>query len=137
MKRVFVLMLLAVGIDAVYAETRFTIHARNVIINGGTVYIGIYCNEKAYTRKTPDIVLRAHPVNEVVSQEVTLPEGEYVIGIHQDRNGNGEMDYGLFGIPQEPYGLSNMAGKIPGGYHRLKLRVTGDEGSIIIPLVKY
>jgi uncharacterized protein (DUF2141 family) len=31
-----------------------------------------------------------------------MAEGEYVIEIHQDGNGNEEMNYGIFGMPKEP-----------------------------------
>ena len=36
-----------------------------------------------------------------------LPFGEYAISVFQDRNGNGKLDTGLFGIPKEPFGFSN------------------------------
>jgi uncharacterized protein (DUF2141 family) len=70
-------------------------------------------------------------------QEITLPEGKYVIGIHQDNNGNGKMDYGLFSIPKEPHGFSNMRGKVPGNFNQLKIRVNNSNKNIIIPIVKY
>ena len=36
-----------------------------------------------------------------------LPYGEYAISVYQDRNDNGKLDTGLFGIPKEPFGFSN------------------------------
>ncbi len=36
-----------------------------------------------------------------------LPTGTYAVSILHDQNGNGKMDSGLFGIPKEPYGVSN------------------------------
>jgi len=38
-----------------------------------------------------------------------LPYGEYALSAYHDRNGNGELDTGLFGIPKEPIGTSNDA----------------------------
>jgi uncharacterized protein (DUF2141 family) len=38
-----------------------------------------------------------------------LPPGRYAIAAFQDINGNGALDTNLFGIPSEPYGLSNDA----------------------------
>ena len=38
-----------------------------------------------------------------------LPHGEYAISAYHDRNGNGKLDTGLFGIPKEPLGTSNDA----------------------------
>ena len=36
-----------------------------------------------------------------------LPPGAYAITCFHDINGNGELDTNLFGIPTEPYGVSN------------------------------
>jgi uncharacterized protein (DUF2141 family) len=66
-----------------------------------------------------------------------LTEGEYAIGVHQDSNENGEMDYWMFGIPKELFGFSNMRGKIPGNYNQLKFKINTNNERIIIPLVRY
>jgi uncharacterized protein (DUF2141 family) len=36
-----------------------------------------------------------------------LPYGEYAISVYQDKNDNGKLDTGLFGIPKEAFGFSN------------------------------
>ncbi len=36
-----------------------------------------------------------------------LPAGKYAVRIFQDENNNTKLDTGLFGIPKEPWGLSN------------------------------
>lgn len=36
-----------------------------------------------------------------------LPYGQYAISVYHDRNANGKLDTGLFGIPKEPLGTSN------------------------------
>ena len=36
-----------------------------------------------------------------------LPIGQYAVSVYQDRNNNGRLDTGLFGIPIEKYGFSN------------------------------
>ncbi len=38
-----------------------------------------------------------------------LPYGLYAISAYHDKNDNGELDSGLFGIPTEDYGFSNNA----------------------------
>lgn len=124
-------------INSVYAETKFTVEIHNVIKNDGIIYIGIYCNERSFKNKNPDIGLQINSINDTIFQEIPLAEGEYVIGIHQDTNGNGEMDYGIFGIPKEPFGFSNMRGKIPGSYNQLKFMVNKYSERMVIPLVKY
>jgi len=51
---------------------------------------------------------------------VTLPSGEYVVSMFQDKNGNGKLDTYLFNIPKEPIGLTNYFKKgIPGPYKKL------------------
>jgi uncharacterized protein (DUF2141 family) len=115
----------------------FTIEIHNVIINGGTIYLGIYFNEQFLKDKNPNISQQINSTKNILFQEIILPEGDYVIGLHQDTNGNGEMDYGLFGIPKEPYGFSNMKGKIPGNFDVLKYRIDITNTKIIIPMVKF
>jgi uncharacterized protein (DUF2141 family) len=121
----------------IYAEINFTIETNNITINGGTIYLGIYFNEQSFENKNPDIGLQIMPDNNIILQEIILPEGEYVIGLHQDTNGNGEMDYGIFGIPKEPYGFSNMKGKTPGKFNKLKIIINNSNNKIVIPLVRY
>jgi uncharacterized protein (DUF2141 family) len=121
----------------IYADVPFIIEIHGVTINGGTIYAGIFFNEKSYKENNPGRTLTIEPNNATVVYEIQMAEGEYVIGIHQDNNGNGEMDYGVFGIPKEPYGLSNMAGKIPGNYNSLKFRINGPNEKIILSFVVF
>ncbi|GAB5521300.1 MAG: DUF2141 domain-containing protein [Rhodothermales bacterium] len=39
----------------------------------------------------------------------SMPTGRYAIQVYHDENGNGKLDTGAFGIPQERYGFSNNA----------------------------
>lgn len=36
-----------------------------------------------------------------------IPFGQYAVAIYQDVNGNGKLDKGMFGIPDEPFAFSN------------------------------
>lgn len=36
-----------------------------------------------------------------------IPFGSYAVAIYQDVNGNGKLDKGMFGIPDEPFAFSN------------------------------
>lgn len=129
--------LILFGVNNMYAENIFTIEIHNIIINGGTIYMAIYFNEQSFKNKHPDITLQIMPNSINHLQEITLSEGEYVIAIFQDTNGNDKMDYGLFGIPKEPYGFSNMRGKTPGNYNQLKFRINNSNERITIPLVRW
>lgn len=133
---IFVLLFLAGNL---YADIPFTVEIRNVTVNGGTVYVSIYSNEESFKpdNAKPDIIMTIEPDNEIIIFEIQIPEGEYVIGAYQDANGNGDMDYNIFRIPKEPYGFSNMRGKIPGNYNKLKYKIDNQNRKIIIPLVMY
>jgi len=133
---VFIILILF-GLNNIFAENVFTVEIQNIIINRGTIYVAIYSDKQSFENKNPDIILQVIPDNIISVQEITLSEGEYVIAIFQDSNGNGKMDYSLFGIPKEPYGFSNMKGKTPGNYNQLKFRITNSNERIIIPLVKW
>ena len=138
MKKLWVFIILILfDLNNIFAENVFTVEIQNIIINGGTIYVAIYSDKQSFENKHPDIILQVIPDNFICILETTLSEGEYVIAIFQDSNGNGKMDYGLFGIPKEPYGFSNMEGKTPGNYNQLKFKITNSNKRIIIQLVKW
>jgi uncharacterized protein (DUF2141 family) len=37
----------------------------------------------------------------------SIPFGSYAVAVYQDVNGNGKLDKGMFGIPEEPFAFSN------------------------------
>ena len=51
------------------------------------------------------------PIKGLTSQFVfdLLPAGNYALGVAHDENGNHQLDYNLFRIPKEAYGISNDA----------------------------
>ncbi|WP_052731149.1 DUF2141 domain-containing protein [Spirosoma radiotolerans] len=51
------------------------------------------------------------PIEELTSLFVfdRLPAGNYALGVVHDENGNHRLDYNLFRIPREAYGISNDA----------------------------
>ena len=137
MRKIILVLIFLFCIKNIYADIPFNVEIRNIAVNGGTVYIGIYTDEESFKKTKPGRIIAVEPKSAVLIQEIQLPEGEYVIGLLQDANGNGYMDYGKFGIPKEPYGWSNMNGKIPGNFNQLKFRINNQNNRIIIPLVKY
>jgi uncharacterized protein (DUF2141 family) len=93
MKKIWCSVVLLFCINNIYAAIVFTIEIHNATVNSGVIYTGIYFTEQSFEDRNPDIVLQIDPINNTILQEIILSEGEYVIGIHQDTNGNGEMDY--------------------------------------------
>lgn len=58
-----------------------------------------------------------------------LPAGEYALIAYHDTNGNGEIDFRLFGMPKEPVAVSNNARGAfgPPRFDEAKFSVSGDE----------
>jgi uncharacterized protein (DUF2141 family) len=136
-KIIFLIIIIFFYVNTIFADVIFTVEIHNVTVNGGTIFLGFYSNEYSFRNENPDITLQIEPISTIIIQEIILPEGEYVIGVHQDTNGNGVMDYGLFGIPREPFGFSNMRGRIPGNFDQLKVNINNRSNRIIIPLVRF
>jgi uncharacterized protein (DUF2141 family) len=112
-----------------------TIEIQNVNINGGTIFGSIYYTETAYKNRTPDANFQIDPINQTIFKEILLPEGEYVISIYQDTNGNGKLDMGMFNIPKEPVGITNYTGGIPGNFNKLKINISNNIERITIRLL--
>ena len=122
----------------IHADIPFFLEIRNITVNGGLINIGYYTSQEAFSNQRPDWYTTIESTNETIIFEIRFPAaGEYMIGIHQDSNGNRAMDYGLFGIPREPYGFSNLRGRAPGNFNQLKFKVTNPNEKIIIPLVRF
>jgi len=65
-----------------------------------------------------------------------LAAGEYAVSCYHDRNGNGRLDRGAFGVPTEPYGFSNDArGSFgPPKYRKARFRFEGGTTTIGVSL---
>jgi uncharacterized protein (DUF2141 family) len=115
-------------------EHTVIVEITGVTIDGGNVIVSIYSNERDYRRDIPFKKIILESQNTIVSQEVTLPEGEYLIAAFQDTNNNGKLDTNIFGVPREPAGLTNYSGGIPRGFHRHKVPVNENTLKITVHL---
>jgi uncharacterized protein (DUF2141 family) len=135
----FLLLLPALWVFAeplpLFAQTntplRVSVEIRNVTAGGGTVHIGVF-GEAAYKINTPDMEFFFEPAAPVLRAKLSLPAGEYVLVVYQDANGNGELDSGLFGLPKEPFGLSNWTGGLPGSFTKRKVLIRGNSAEPVI-----
>ena len=119
-------------------ESAVILEFTGVKINGGAVYAAVYDSAEALKNEQPCRRFMLEPVSAVVSVETQLNEGYYRISVFQDENGNGELDTGLFGIPKEPFGISNYSGRgIPGNFERLKLWIGQDTEKVTVNLSYY
>lgn len=62
--------------------------------------------------------------------------GTYGVQVHHDENGNGEMDFGLLGIPKEGFGFSRDAkpGFGPPDFDEVKFEVAGEDVYLTVTL---
>jgi uncharacterized protein (DUF2141 family) len=88
------------------AGAKLTITINGVVAAPSELRIGLY--EEANYDGAPKLgqqVPATAPQTVVVFED--LPPGRLAVKILQDLNGNGEMDSTMFGVPEEPFGLSN------------------------------
>jgi len=118
---------------------RIIIEITNVVINGGRIYLTICSTAENFRNETPDFTFILEAQNTNVFQELSLPNGEYVISAFQDANNNQRLDYNLFGVPRELVGMSNYFGRgYPSkNFDRQKILVNNSTGTITIGLYKF
>ncbi|MCW3124931.1 MAG: uncharacterized protein JWO03_589 [Bacteroidetes bacterium] len=77
----------------------------------GRLYISIYDSQEAFLKIGKETATNVVVVNRKDTVVETcfsgLAPGWYAIALYHDEDDNKKMNTGLFGIPLEPYGLSN------------------------------
>jgi len=118
-------------------EINTTIEINGVIVNGGLVYVVVYSNENDYKNETAFTQFILQPENSSLKYSLDLPEGEYVVSAYQDKNGDKELNSGLFGIPSEPVGKTNYNLRgAPGGFNKLKTPINRNSSKLIVNMGK-
>jgi uncharacterized protein (DUF2141 family) len=114
---------------------RINIEITGVNVNGGSVHVGVFTNERDHRRDIPFVTFILESTDVILTYELELPEGECLVWGFQDTNNNGKLDTGFFGIPKEPIALTNYAGKgIPGGFRKHKVPVNNSTVKISVNL---
>jgi uncharacterized protein (DUF2141 family) len=79
----------------------------------GNVYIAVYDSESTWLGD--EVVMHKKVViadamdGELVRTELQLPMDEYAVSVFHDKDGNGELNTNLIGIPKEPIAVTNNA----------------------------
>ena len=76
----------------------------------GKLYVSIYKDQESFLKigkETATNVIRVKSDTVVETCFSGLAPGWYAIALYHDEDDNHKMNTGLFGIPLEPYGLSN------------------------------
>jgi uncharacterized protein (DUF2141 family) len=110
-----------------------TIEINGVIVNGGSVYVAVYSNENNYKAETPYVKFILEPVKTAITHYLELPNGEYVVSVFQDRNGDGKLNFTIFGIPTEHIGITNYSRRgAPSGFNKLKTPINNSSTKLIV-----
>jgi len=137
-KKCFLLGVLLLAAGYSFAdEINTTIEINGVTVNGGLVYVSVYSNDNDYKNDKAFTQFILQPENKVLTYSLDLPEGEYVVSVYQDKNGDGELNTGLFGIPSEHIGKTNYNLKgAPGDFNKLKAPVNSTSATLVVNIGK-
>jgi uncharacterized protein (DUF2141 family) len=126
------------GIEASAQEIQAELRILNVEPKGGTVYVAVYESAESYKAQKAYKGFILVPESGTLRLSLSLPKGEYMFSIFQDRNGNGKLDTNFLGIPKELVGISNYDGKgIPGGFDKQKILLDGSRKVVEIRLIDF
>jgi uncharacterized protein (DUF2141 family) len=139
MKKMLLLLFFLLYSTSIFAnQLNVTIEINEVLPNQGKIIIAIFNSKNGYKKNIPYKALMIDSTSTTLLVDEVLPNGEYVISMFQDKNGNGKLDTYFFGIPKEPIGLTNYFKKgIPGGFNKLKIQVNEDKMIIKIKMIHY
>jgi uncharacterized protein (DUF2141 family) len=135
--KVLIALCLSLFFIAPVFAINITIEINRITVRGGQVHIAVYSNEIDYKNEKYYAGFVLEPTAATMTHTVDLPEGEYVVAVFQDVNGNGVLDYNFFRIPKEPVGITNYDSQlVPGGFQKLKVPVNSGTGKITVNLRK-
>ena len=116
--------LLLTGSAARVQAQCLTLEVRDIDRVQGFLYVAVY--------SSPDNFLKKLDKTVIVPCE-GLPKGTYALALFQDLNGNGTLDTGAFGIPQEPTAFSNDAQGVmgPPSFEECSFTLRGDTTLVV------
>jgi uncharacterized protein (DUF2141 family) len=113
-----------------------TVTIADVATAEGEIMLVIYDSENNF-RKTETIATRKPAIKgNMVFSFPDLTAGDYALMVFHDRNGNGELDTNLMGMPKEPWGGSLQGKSVFGapGWSDTRFELADDGTSITITL---
>jgi uncharacterized protein (DUF2141 family) len=116
MKNIYTILLVIGALLAPTGHSSAQANCVKVSINGfrvttGKLYVSIYKNQDSFLKigkETATNVVRVNKNDTAIATCFSgLAPGWYAVALYHDEDDNGKMNSGIFGIPLEPYGLSN------------------------------
>jgi uncharacterized protein (DUF2141 family) len=101
------LLLSTLVAPALAAEVK--VQVNNLTANKGKLYASLCTSEKFMVARCDFEIVLAVKQDKAQLVFNNLDAGQYAVSIFYDVNSNGKLDSSLFGIPEEPTGVSNNA----------------------------
>jgi len=109
LKHIFAGLLTAVFVVTSAGAAELTVDVGNVTSDKGSVVVTVYGSEKDFLGDGLATLKQPATPGRMTFLFAGLRPGDYTASVYHDKNGDDEMNTGLFGIPLEPYGFSNDA----------------------------
>ncbi|MGE4071315.1 MAG: DUF2141 domain-containing protein [Lysobacterales bacterium] len=133
-------LLLSIAATGGADAASLTVDIGNRLKPGETLMVAVYDDANSWLKKPLRAIREAAPAAVGASgrHQLTLeglPPGRYALSVYVDRNGNGKLDRGMFGIPSEPYGFSQGGGSMgPPDFSDAAVELTEADATIPIKL---
>jgi uncharacterized protein (DUF2141 family) len=89
-------------------KIQLTVEVQAIGEQKGAIQVALYDSPGGFPGKSKPAQGKSVVVRGASAQVVFEVEpGDYAIAVFHDKNSNGKLDTGAFGIPKEPYGFSN------------------------------
>ena len=133
MRPVGLAVVLFLSVSSTQAAT-LTIRAQGVQADRNMVYAGI-C-DTSFDEATCHYKDRGQATAGTVELRIrNVKPGTYAIAVFHDVNGNGKLDRSFIGLPNEPYGFSNDAGRRgPPNFEAARILVKEPTTTVVIPI---
>lgn len=139
------IILLFFALQITFAQKKQTGSTIIVQLNGikeptGQVLLSLFNKEEGFPTQ-PEKAFRWSKAKVTASSLIIsldgLPLGTYAIAVVHDENSNEVMDRNWFGLPEEPYGISNNVTRTftPPKFEEAKFTVTGKRDTVKIEMV--
>jgi uncharacterized protein (DUF2141 family) len=126
------------GLGIAGGRGRLVVDITDIPASEGYIMVAVFNSEDAYKGEGEAVAKVRINVAGTRVQAVfpDLAYGWYGVAVYHDRNSNGELDTGAFGIPKEAYGHSNnVRGTFgPPAFDKIKVELDQDEEHIQIAL---
>jgi uncharacterized protein (DUF2141 family) len=120
-------ILIGLNLNDLYSQGTYSLEVKidGVMINKGTFHIALYNSEAKFQKETVSAMKLS---NSEFTGKVFLKDlmkGEYALILYQDLNDNDLLDK-AFGVPIEPYGISNNVSGFP-TFRNAKFSLTNNQ----------